>query len=301
MQGTHTRDIVIGKKAQDEVAFAAQIAAILVRKAVVFRCGAQQQLLQRQHLPVFAPRKQAAHQHQQRAGVGFERLVRAVRKAAQHILRVGRGQLHAHVLRHHAQPTGGVAALLIGCKCLQVLPALLVPRAVAVVGSALRFRTQTGKHAPGAGFHHVVEAISAAVRQAGDKGVLLGQAREHCFHVVPPRDAARHFGGEFVRKAHHGEEFLLVLRKRIDQRGGKHLIDVGIFIRKHAALRKGAKAQIDGGKPALARAQQRIHLPVGQRHAAFARVDGKLRVVQPQLIRADAVQPPAQPHDLRAV
>ena len=64
-------------------------------------------------------------------------------------------------------------------------------------------------------------------------------------------------------------------------------------------LRERPQVQVDGGEPALAGVEQRFRLRVGKLRAAAVRVNGQLRMVQPQLLCAEPVDPRPQPDDLR--
>ena len=63
-------------------------------------------------------------------------------------------------------------------------------------------------------------------------------------------------------------------------------------------LRERPQVQVDGGEPALAGVEQRFRLRVGKLRAAAVRVNGQLRMVQPQLLCAEPVDPRPQPDDL---
>jgi len=118
------------------------------------------------------------------------------------------------------------------------------------------------------------------------------------FRVGVPGDKARHFRGKFVGKTHHREKFLLPLRQRLDHGGGEHGENIGITFGQRPMLRERPQVQVDGGEPALAGVEQRFRLRVGKLRAAAVRVNGQLRMVQPQLLCAEPVDPRPQPDDL---
>ena len=68
---------------------------------------------------------------------------------------------------------------------------------------------------------------------------------------------------------------------------------------QYAALGERPQIQIHGGEPALAGIEKALHLRVGKLRAAAVGIDGQLRVIQPQLFRADPVDPISQPKELR--
>ena len=174
----------------------------------------------------------------------------------------------------------------------------LVPPSVAAQAGRLRLRRQGAERAAGALLHHVVEAVRLAVRQARHEGVLLRQRRQLARRVPVSRDGAGHLHGEFVRKAHHRQKLPAAGRQRLDHGGGEHGVDVRAAVRQGAALRQGLQPQIHGGEPALAGVQQVLHLLIRQLRAAAVGVDRQLRVVQAQLLPADAANPSAQPENL---
>ena len=144
----------------------------------------------------------------------------------------------------------------------------------------------------------MVEAIGLTVRQAADEGVLLGQRGKELFGVRVPGDEARHLGGKLVREAHHREKLALPPRQRIDHSGGEHAVDVRALVGEGPALRDRAQVQIDRGKPALARVEQLVDLSVRKLRPAAVRVDSQLRVVEAELLRANLVDPAAEPQQL---
>ena len=160
-----------------------------------------------------------------------------------------------------------------------------------------RLLRQRGERLLGTDLHHVVEAVAHTVRQAGDEGVLLREHGQEAIGVRVAGDKARHRRGELVGKPHDGQKFLLPGRERLDHGGGKHGVNVRVPVRQRAALGKRAQVQIYGRKPPLARMQQRFDLRIGQVRAAAVRIDGQLRVVEPQMLGTDRIDPAAQPHD----
>ena len=217
----------------------------------------------------------------------------------QHIDGLQRGQQDARVALNHPQQRVKIAASAIGGQRVEILFVPLVPCAVAVEVELLLFRRKLVEGSLGAVLHHVVEAENGAVRQPLYEGVLLRKGRQQGGGLLVPGDIPGHLRREFVGQPHDRQKFLLRLRQRIDHGGGEHGVDVRGAVRQHALLGQGAQVQIHGGEPALAGVEQRVDLFLRQRRAAAAGVDRQLRVVQPQLLRPDPVDPAAQPHDLR--
>ena len=86
---------------------------------------------------------------------------------------------------------------------MEILSVLLVPQAEALPIEPLRFRRHRQKAALGTLLHHVMEAVSRAVRQACDKGVLLRQRRKNLPGVRVACDVLRHLvlsKEELIRK-----------------------------------------------------------------------------------------------------
>ena len=110
----------------------------------------------------------------------------------------------------------------------------------------------------------------------------------------------RHFRGKFVGKTHHREKFLLPLRQRLDHGGGEHGENIGITFGQRPMLRERPQVQVYGGKPPFAGIQQGFDLRIGKLGTASVRINGKLRVVQPQVFRADLVNLAPQPDDFRS-
>lgn len=200
---------------------------------------------------------------------------------------------------YNAQSGIVISALPIGGHGLNVLPVLLIPRAQTLAATHLRRLGQCQKGLLGAFLHHVVKAIGHAIRQAGDKGVLSGQRGEQLIRVGIPGDKAGHLHGKLIGQTHDRQKLPLFFRQRIDHGGGEGGVDVGIAVWQCAALGKRPQIQIHGGKPALAGIKQRVHLGIGKVGAAAVGINGQLRVIQPQLFRADPVDPISQPKELR--
>ena len=298
MQAAHGADIVVAEEAHDEVALAQKIAALLLGHLRPLCDGRQQQLLQLQHFRDLPPVEHTAHQHQNGKRMRFERLLRAFGQPFQHLRRLQRCQQDPRVALDDAEHGAAVAAPAVERHRVQILPMRLVPLAVAALIDALLLRPQRPEGPLRAALHHMVEAEGPTVREARDEGVLLRHRRDQRGGVFVPADKLRHFDGKFIRKAHDRKEFLPPRRQRVDHGGGKHRIDIRIGVRHRSALGKRAQIQIDGGKPALAGIQQLFDLRVRQLRAAAAGIDGKLRVVQPELLRTDLIEPPAQPEHL---
>ena len=144
----------------------------------------------------------------------------------------------------------------------------------------------------------MVEAVGHAVGQTLHKRVLRGQRGEHPLRVRVARDKARHLRRELVGKTHDRQKLPLLRGERIHHRGGEGRVDVGLPVRQHAALGERPQVQIDRGKPALAGIEQVRDLLVGELRAAAVGIDGQLRVVEPELLRPDLIDPRAEPHRL---
>ena len=109
---------------------------------------------------------------------------------------------------------------------MEILPPELIPTAVAAVIVLLPPLGQGKKGPLGALLHHVVEAIGAAVGQAGDKGVLSGEGGQNVLRVIISSDLPGHVHGELVGQTHHRQKFPLAGRQGVDQGGREHGIDV---------------------------------------------------------------------------
>ena len=182
---------------------------------------------------------------------------------------------------------------------MEILPVLLMPQAEALPIEPLRFGIQPEKTPLGARLHHVVKAIGHAVRQPRDKGVLLGQQGEDLPRVRVTGDTLGHLNGKFIGQSHDRQKLPLLFRQRIDHGGGEGGVDVGVAAGQYAALGERPQIQVHGGEPALAGIEEALHLCVGKLRAAAVGVDGKLCVVQAQLLRADLIDLGPQPHRLR--
>ena len=297
VQAAHGRNVVILQKAHDEVALAEQIVPLGVRQLGVRLDPGEQQCAQLQHFRDLLPREHPPHQHEQRQRVRLKRIARARVQKRQHLLGAERREQDARVVLDYPQHRVVVLALPVGGERVQILPVRGVPRAVAAVIRAARLFRQRGERLLGADLHHVVEAVAHAVRQAGDKGILLREHGQEAIGVRVAGDKARHRRGELIRQPHDGQKRLLPGRERLDHGGGKHGVNVRVPVRQRAVLGERAQVQVHGGKPSLTRVQQRLDLRVGQVRAAAVRVDGQLRVVEPQMLGPDRVDPAAQPHD----
>ena len=109
---------------------------------------------------------------------------------------------------------------------------------------------------------------------------------------------ARHLGGKFVCQPHDCQKFLPVRRQRVDHCRGEHFENIRACVWEPAALGKRAQVQIDCREPALARPKKRLQLLLGKLCAAAVGIDGKLGVVEPQVLHADLVQISAQADNL---
>ena len=262
--------------------------------------GRQQQRFQFQHFGDLPPGEHPAHQHQNGKGVGLQRFGGAVVQRRQHVLRLQRRQQDARIAADDPQQRIIIPALPVSGEGVEILPVLLIPQAEALPTEPLRFRRHRQKAALGTLLHHVVEAIGSAVLQARDKGVLLRQRREDLPRVPIACDILRHFDGKFIGKPHDRQKRPLLFRQRIDHGGGKGGVDVGMAAGQHAALGERAQIQINGGEPPLAGIEKAFHLRVGKLRAATVGIDGKLRMVQAQLVRADLIHFGPKPHRLRS-
>ena len=261
--------------------------------------GRQQQRFQFQHLRDLPPGEHPAHQHQNGKWISLQRFGGALVQRRQHILRLQRRQQDARIAADDPQQRVVIPALPVSGEGVEILPVLLIPQTEALPIALLRFRRHRLKAALGTLLHHVVEAIGSAVRQARDKGVLLRQRREDLPRVPIACDILRHFDGEFIGKPHDRQKRPLLFRQRIDHGGGKGGVDVGMAAGQHAALGERAQIQINGGEPPLAGIEKAFHLRVGKLRAAAVGIDGQLRVVKAQLLRADLIHFGPKPHRLR--
>ena len=140
----------------------------------------------------------------------------------------------------------------------------------------------------------MVEAIGAAVGQVGDESVLPGEGGQDLLCVLVPGDFSGHIHGELISQAHHRQEFPLAGGQGVDHGGGEHGINVRAAVGQGPPLGQSAQVQIDGGEPPLAGIEQGLDLRLRELGPASVGIDGQLRVVQPQLVRADETQPPPQ-------
>ena len=297
VQTAHGRDVVVLQKAHDEVALAEQIVPLGVRQLGVRLDTGEQQRAQLQHFRDLLPGEHPPHQHEQRQRVRLKRTARARVQKRQHLLGAERREQDARIVLDHLQHSVVVFPLPVGGERVQILPVRCVPRAVAAVIRTARLLRQRGERLLGTDLHHVVETVAHTVRQAGDEGVLLREHGQKSVSVRVAGDKACHRRGELIRQSHDGQKLLLPGRERLDHGGGKHGVNVRVPVRQRAALGKRAQVQIYGRKPPLARMQQRFDLRIGQVRTAAVRVDGQLRVVEPQMLGPDRVDPAAQPHD----
>ena len=105
----------------------------------------------------------------------LERFDRAVGDEVEHLLRAKRREQDARVALDDAQRRVVVFGKTVEFERMQILPMRFVPLAISIMVNCLPPRLHRVERALGAVLHHVVEAERHAVRQALDKGVLLGQ------------------------------------------------------------------------------------------------------------------------------
>ena len=258
----------------------------------------QQKLLQLHHFGDLPPVEHTAHQHQNGKGVLLEGLHRAVPQPFQQFRRVKSGQQDPRIPFDDLQRRIVVFARLVGSQGVEILPLCLIPRPVPLPAGVPHFRCQPGKQPLGALLEHVMEPEGPSVRQTGHKGVLFGEGQQDLLCLRHPGHHLRHFHRELIRQPHHGKELPLLGRQVFQHRRREHGVDVRILSQQDAPLRQRVEVQVYGGEPALAGAQQAFHLRLGQVYAASVGVMGKLRMVEPQLLLANAVQPVPQPQDL---
>ena len=175
VQAAHRGDVVVHQKAHDEVALAEKVAALTLRPVGVFGDRGEQQLLELEHLWDLPPGEHAAHQNEERKRVLLERFDRAVGDEVEHLLRAKRREQDARVALDDAQRRVVVFGKTVEFERMQILPMRFVPLAISIMVNCLPPRLHRVERALGAVLHHVVEAERHAVRQALDKGVLLGQ------------------------------------------------------------------------------------------------------------------------------
>ena len=173
-----------------------------------------------------------------------------------------------------------------------------IPAAIPLPDLRLPGGGQLGKEPLGALFHHVVEAEAHPVRQAGDKGVLLGEGPQHLLRVGQGGDSPGHLHRELIGQPHHSEEAPGLLGQGLQHGGGEHGVDVRPRLQQAPPLGQGMEVQVDGGEPPLAGAQQALGLGGGDLHAAAVGVGQQLLPVQAEAVGLDAVEPPPQPHHL---
>ena len=127
---------------------------------------------------------------------------------------------------------------------------------------------------------------------------MFHQYGKQLFCIGIPCDEARHFHGKLIGKPHDRQKLLLVLRERVNHGSGEGCINVGVVVGQHSRLGKRPKIQIDSRKPALAGIKQRFNLCVREAGPAAVGVNGKLCVVEAELLRADLIYPVPQSHHL---
>ena len=182
---------------------------------------------------------------------------------------------------------------------MEIPAAGFIPLSEPRVIYGLLLPVQRGKGALRAFLHHVVKPVCNAVLQTLDKGVLLCESGQDLLCVRVTGDEARHLHGKLIGKTHDRQKLPPLFRKRVDHGRRKGGIDVGMTAWQHTMLGKCAQIQVNSGKPALAGIEYLVDLRVGQLRAAPVGVDGQLRVVEPQLLRAQRIDLRSQPHCLR--
>ena len=156
---THSRNIIVHKKALDQVAFAQKIAPFLRRQLRMLHNGSQQERLQLHHLRNLPPRKEPSHQNQKRRRVAHQNLRRArVQPLEQILRRNGRKQV-PRVFFDDRKFRVVVSGPPVSVQRVQILPVRAVPVAEAVPIGRLRRARQRAEFSGGALLHHVVETV----------------------------------------------------------------------------------------------------------------------------------------------
>ena len=259
--------------------------------------GGFQQGFQLHHFGDLLPSEHPAHQHQNGQRVALQRFHRAAVQPLQQLGGAEGGKQIPRVRLDDGKGCVAVAAVLKGLQSVEVLGFLGIPAAIPLPDLRLPSGGQLGKEPLGALFHHVVEAEAHPVRQAGDKGVLLGEGPQHLLRVGQGGDSPGHLHRELIGQPHHSEEAPGLLGQGLQHGGGEHLINVR-FPGVRSLLRQGPEPQVNGGHPALRGLLQLCQLLLVQGRAAAVDIGRQLAALQPQLLRADAVQPSAQPQHL---
>ena len=159
VQAAHFGDIVIGKEAHDEVAFAKKVPSFLCRHVRAFRDRARKKRLHLQHLRNLPPRKKPPHQNQKRRRVAHQDLRRArVQPRKQILRRNGRKQV-PRVLFNDCKRCVVICGHPVCVQRVQILPVRAVPVSEAVPIGHLRCLRQRAEFSDGALLHHVMEAV----------------------------------------------------------------------------------------------------------------------------------------------
>ena len=188
--------------------------------------GGFQQGLQLHHFGDLLPGEHPAHQHQNGQRVALQRFHRA---AVQPLQQLGGAEGGKHIPRVRLDDGKGcivVAAVLKGLQRVEVLGFFGIPMAIPLPNLRLPGGGQLGKEPLSALFHHVVEAEAHPIRQAGDKGVLLGEGPQHLLRVGQGGDSPGHLHRELIGQPHHGEEAPGLLGQGLQHGGGEHGVDV---------------------------------------------------------------------------
>ena len=159
VQAAHFGDVVIGKKAHDEVALTKKVPLFLCRHVRAFRDRAREKLLHLQHLRNLPPRKKPPHQNQKRRRVAHQDLCRArVQPRKQILRRNGRKQV-PRVFFDDRKFRVVICGHPVCVQRVQILPMCAVPVAEAVPIGHLRCLRQRAEFSDGALLHHVMEAV----------------------------------------------------------------------------------------------------------------------------------------------
>ena len=298
VEAAHLGDVVVEQEALDEVALPQQVAPLGGGPLGVLGHGGFQQGFQLHHFGDLLPGEHPAHQHQNGQRVALQRFHRAAVQPLQQLGGAEGGKQIPCVRLDDGKGCVAVAAVLKGLQSVEVLGFLGIPAAIPLPDLRLPGGGQLGKEPLGALFHHVVEAEAHPVRQAGDKGVLLGEGPQHLLRVGQGGDSPGHLHRELIGQPHHSEEAPSLLGQGLQHGGGEHGVDVRPRLQQAPPLGQGMEVQVDGGEPPLAGAQQALGLGGGDLHAAAVGVGQQLLPVQAKAVGLDAVEPPPQPHHL---
>ena len=161
-----------------------------------------------------------------------------------YILSLQRRQQNTCVAANDPQQCIIIFALFISSDRVKILPMFFIPQAKALPIKLLHFCFHFQETALGTFFHHVVETIRRTVRQARNKGILLGQHRKHLPRIRITCDILCHFDRKFVGKPHNRQKLLLRSGQRINHSSGKCSINIRMTTRQHTTLKKCMQIQI---------------------------------------------------------